>query len=116
MSPRAPHTRLFFSLSILCCCVSSLVAATSYKYGFDVTTAMKAKRQTGGFIVTKGMPRNTDGSIPARVEIRDLQQNPDKWALYILALDMMQYTDQSDETSWYGILGMSHSVHCYPDF
>lgn len=115
MSPRAPHTRLLFSLSILCCCVSTLVAATSYNYGFDVTTALKAKRQSGGIIVTQGMPLNRDGSVPLRVEIRDLQQNPDKWALYILALDMMQFTVQSDETSWYSILGTLHSVPCYPE-
>lgn len=114
MSPRAPHNRLLLSLSILCCCVSSLVVATSYNYGFDVTKAMKAKRQSGGIVVTKGMPINRDGTIPVRVEIRDLQQDPDKWALYILAMDMMQFTDQSDETSWYGILGTLHSVHCCP--
>lgn len=114
MSPRAPHTRLLCILSILCCCMVSLVAGTSYNYGFDVVNRLKVKRQSPGIIVTTGMPLNRDGGVPVRLEVRDLQQDPDRWALYILALDMMQYTDQSDQTSWYSIMGTSHSVHCYP--
>lgn len=86
----------------------SLAAGTSYKYSFDVTKGLKEKRQSGDFIVTTGMPLNQDGSAPARLEIRDLQQDPEKWTLYILALDMMQYTDQSDQTSWYAITGTLH--------
>ncbi|CAN8098897.1 unnamed protein product [Discula destructiva] len=109
MSPRRPQTRLLCHLNILCCCVISLVAGTSYDYGFDAMKGLRAKRQAGGIIVTKGMPLNRDGSVPVRLEIRDLQQDPDRWTLYLLALDMMQYTDQSDQTSWYSILGI-HGV------
>lgn len=88
----------------------SLVVGTSYNYGFEITKGLKDKRQSRGVTVTTGMPLNQDGSVPVRLEIRDLQQDPEKWALYILALDMMQYTDQSDETSWYAITGTEHNV------
>ncbi|KAJ4414265.1 hypothetical protein N0V82_008047 [Gnomoniopsis sp. IMI 355080] len=109
MSGRPSQTRLLFSLGVICCCMVSLVAGTSYNYGFDVIKGLKNKRQSGGFIVTTGMPLNADGSAPVRREIRDLQQDTDRWALYILALDMMQYTDQSDQSSWYAITGI-HGV------
>lgn len=89
---------------------------TSYDYGLDITKSLKEKRQSDGYIVTTGMPLNQNGSVPVRHEIRDLQQDPDRWVLYILALDMMQYTDQSDESSWYSITGgsylLSYELHC----
>lgn len=87
-----------------------LVLGTSYDYGFDVTAARKAKRQSGDIVVTTGMPPRDDGSIPVRPEIRTLQQDEDKWSLYILALDMLQYTAQSDPTSWFGLTGTLHCV------
>ncbi|KAJ4397126.1 hypothetical protein N0V93_001350 [Gnomoniopsis smithogilvyi] len=113
MSGRASQTRLFCSLGVICCYMICLVVGTSYNYGFEATKDLKHKRQTSDFIVTAGMPLNEDGSVPIRREIRDLQQDPDRWALYILALDMMQYTDQSDQSSWFAITGI-HGVPFEP--
>lgn len=96
------------------------VLGTSYDYGFDVTEGLKAKRaSSSSIVVTTGMPLRSNGSVPVRSEIRDLQQDTDKWSLYILALDLMQYTDQSDITSWFGIscefrsklAALSHELH-----
>lgn len=110
MSNRAPHNHRALSLTVLCCYMISLVLSTSYDYGFDATKILKAKRQSPDFIVTTGMPLNEDGSVPIRPEIRTLQQDADRWELYLLALDMMQYTDQSDPSSWFGITSMLHWV------
>jgi tyrosinase len=89
----------------------SLALGQSYDYGFDVAKAFKVKRQLeGDFIITTGVPV-TGGIVPTRPEIRDLQQDPDKWSLYVLALDMMQYTIQTDPTSWFSITG---TLHCTP--
>ncbi|KAG6363418.1 hypothetical protein INS49_008517 [Diaporthe citri] len=75
----------------------------SYDYGFDVARAYNAKRQLGGnIVVTTGMPAGP-GPVPVRQDIRDLQKDPDRWSLYILALDMMQWTEQSQPTSWFSI-------------
>jgi len=47
-----------------------------------------------------------DGGPPQpRLEIRQLQQEPDQWNLYLLALDRMQKADQSNELSYYQIAG-----------
>lgn len=110
MMPRICQTR---SLSIICCCMITLVLGTSYDYGLDVTKALKARRQTGNVTITTGMPRNPDGSVPVRREIRQLQQDTNSWDLYILALDMMQYTDQSDPTSWFSITSTFHRARLY---
>lgn len=110
MSPSVPRAHVTLSFSILCCCMISMVLGTSYDYGFDVTKAHQSKRQSDGIIVTTGMPLNEDGSVPVRPEIRDLQQDVDRWSLYVLALDMLQYTDQSEPTSWFGITSTSHQI------
>lgn len=109
MSPPAPYPCSLRNLSLLLCfCMVSLVLGQTYDYGFDVAKAFKAKRQLeGDFIITSGAPVNGE-IVPTRPEIRNLQQDPDKWSLYVLALDMMQYTVQQDPTSWFAITGMLH--------
>ena len=54
-----------------------------------------------------GNGRSDNGSVPYRLEIRDLEQNADQWNLYLLALYMMQQsTSQTDELSYYQIAGI----------
>lgn len=99
-------TRFLCMLSILCCSMMSLVLGKNYDYGVNITEELKAKRASSDtVVVTRGMPLRANGSVPVRYEIRDLQNDADKWTLYILALDMMQYTDQSVVTSWFSISG-----------
>lgn len=87
-----------------------LVLGTSYDYGLNITEGLRAKRASdGNLVVTKGMPLRSNGSVPVRYEIRDLQRDSDKWSLYLLALDLMQFTDQSVPTSWFQISGGLHS-------
>jgi tyrosinase len=87
----------------------SLALGQSYDYGFDVARAFNTKRQLGGnIVVTTGMPVRS-GPVPVRPDVRDLQKDLEKWSLYILALDMMQWTDQSYPTSWFSISG---TLHC----
>lgn len=100
-----------FIVCILWCCMVSLVVGQSYDYGFDAARSYNAKRQLGGnIVVTTGMPVDP-GPVPVRPDIRDLQKDPDKWSLYVLALDMMQWTEQSQPTSWFAIGG---TLHCAP--
>ncbi|TVY83497.1 Tyrosinase [Lachnellula suecica] len=49
---------------------------------------------------------NASGSVPLRQEVRDLQKDSTMWTLYILALDMFQYTNQSEQLSWYQVAGI----------
>lgn len=102
-------TRSLCTLSILCCFIMPLVLAKSYDYGINITEEIKAKRASSdSTLVTTGMPLRSNGSVPVRYEIRDLQKNTDKWELYILALDLMQYTDQSVISSWFSISSALH--------
>ncbi|TVY81027.1 Tyrosinase, partial [Lachnellula suecica] len=55
----------------------------------------------------KPSPAATDGSVPLRIEIRDLQANhPDQWNLYLLALDAFKSVDEKSDLSYYGIAGI----------
>ena len=66
------------------------------------------KRQSAPYVVT-GI-QHPNGSTPLRLEIRQLEQNPAMWTLYLLGLDMLQYTNQAEMLSWYQITGMAHSI------
>lgn len=75
-----------------------------YGYGFDIGPLVK--RQNEQPIVVSSLPA-VNSSMPIRPEIRELKRNSRKWNLYILALSMMQHTDQDEELSWYQITGES---------
>ncbi|KAG8165382.1 hypothetical protein KVR01_005657 [Diaporthe batatas] len=113
MSSHKQKSHGFCIVCILCCCMISLALGQSYDYKFNVAEAYHTKRQLGGsIIVTTGMPVGP-GPVPSRPDIHDLQNDQDKWTLYILALDMMQWTDQSFPTSWFAISGL-HGVPFEP--
>jgi hypothetical protein len=65
-------------------------------------------RQSGTYAIT-GIQNAAadDGSVPFRLEIRQLQSNADQWNLYLLALDRLQTVpDQNDPLSHYSISGI----------
>lgn len=72
-------------------------------YVYNVPPALVKRRS--GPIITTGAPL-INGSVPLRLEIRQLQQKSDQWTLYLLALDWLQFQPQTDELSWYGINGI----------
>lgn len=96
--------RLRLSLAVpLLCLAQSLVVGqlTGYNYGPEAN--LRIRRQ-----LTQP-PREVVGEkndIRVRQEIRELEQDRDVWTLYILSLSMMQFTDMSTETSWFGISGL----------
>ncbi|KAK8139858.1 hypothetical protein PG984_000981 [Apiospora sp. TS-2023a] len=83
-------------------------ADARYDYGRDVRRALQ-KRQAAQPAITTGAPR-VNGTIPLRMEIRQLEQHHEQWSLYILALDWMQFTSQDDPYSWYRMAG----IHAAP--
>ncbi|KAI9775145.1 MAG: hypothetical protein M1839_001396 [Geoglossum umbratile] len=50
--------------------------------------------------------RGQNGSVPLRLEIRELQRNPDLLNLYILGLDRLQSVDQKQLLSYYQLSGI----------
>jgi len=53
-----------------------------------------------------GIPLNKSALVPQRLEIRQLQENPLQWNLYLLAMAQYQSIDQSDMISYYQIAGI----------
>ena len=49
---------------------------------------------------------DTNGAVPNRIEIRDLQSNNVPWNLYLMALNRFQSMDQSDMLSYYQVSGI----------
>ncbi|KAK0618206.1 hypothetical protein B0T17DRAFT_509756 [Bombardia bombarda] len=85
---------------------SVLAQYTPYDYRFDVN--QKVKRQVGQPFIVRGAG---SGAVQLRQEIRQLQQDTDQWTLYILGLSLLQFTDQTSPTSWYGLTGIHGIPH-----
>lgn len=83
----------------------------SSTYNYGISTAEIVRRQSAGIFSTTATVtgihtgKGPNDSVPLRPNILDMQQDSDLWTLYILALDMMQYTDQSQLFSWYQVAG-----------
>ena|SRR6266566_3425698 len=84
--------------------LAAVGASLPYDYGFDVAGAVRRQVESPTPFVAKGL-RGVNGSLPLRLEIGQLQQQQEKWTLYLLGLSMMQYTDQSQLLSYYQIAG-----------
>ncbi|KAJ2892941.1 uncharacterized protein MKZ38_009199 [Zalerion maritima] len=96
-------------LLAFCALAQSALAdsAGGYDYGFDVDISNDQTDRTRiGHVVSK---RAFNDHIVSRQEIRKLQESPDAWTLYILALDAIHWRDQSDSLSFYQIAGI-HAV------
>ncbi|KAI0842135.1 Di-copper centre-containing protein [Hypoxylon sp. FL0890] len=97
--------RVYFIIGLLfSLVVADFVQSGRYDYGFNADLRLRKRGPTQSRIVT-GSPR-LDGQIPLRPDIRDLQKDEDRWNLYILALNYMQFTDQDSPFSWYQITGI----------
>ncbi|KAK4193361.1 putative tyrosinase [Podospora australis] len=81
---------------------------TAYNYGFDVGSRVKRQLAQPLRVVVRG---EGGGVVQVRREIREMEQDQKLWTLYILGVSMMQYTDQSSPTSWYGITGIHGMPH-----
>lgn len=58
------------------------------------------------FLAITGTQPNGTGSVPQRLEIRRLQQDPYQWNLYLLGLNRFQNMNQSTQSSYYQIAGI----------
>ncbi|KAK2629543.1 hypothetical protein QTJ16_000363 [Diplocarpon rosae] len=54
----------------------------------------------------KPSPIPADGSLPSRLEIRQLQKNDKQWGLYLLGLDAFKNLNETSDLSYYGIAGI----------
>lgn len=113
--------RLCAIASAFICCLVSPTAGSQYDYGFNVHARLSRrfyeKHNTGvngqkPFVVS-GLGGHRNGTMPPRQEIRRMENDTDLWTLYILGLNMMQYTDQSNFLSYYQIAGTSPRSLCF---
>ncbi|EQL01216.1 hypothetical protein G6O67_000099 [Ophiocordyceps sinensis] len=95
-----------------CTCTALAALGSGYDFGIDVSRWSR-RRDAASPIVVGKLPLALNGSIPRRLEVRQLKADPYKWDLFILALSMLQNADQDDPLSWYQIAGI-HGVPFKP--
>ena len=106
------HNTVLVLILLLCSAVITSAQPAERKfqrYNYGKLSGKLTKRQEASpsFQAATGAPviLNDDGSMPVRKEIRELEKDKDTWTLYLLALEAMQNTDQTDPLSWYNIAG-----------
>ncbi|TVY93845.1 Tyrosinase [Lachnellula willkommii] len=90
-------------------CIQSTYADDHGSYNYDsvrnlARNPIVPRQSTQNFYPVTGPASN--GTVVLRQEIRELQKNQTLWTLYVLALDILQYTNQTDMLSWYQIGGI----------
>lgn len=109
---RLSAARFLAGASVLVGYFLAPVVGNAYDYGFDVAEHLSRRSFSSPYgadnpFVVGGLGGDRNGTMPARQEIRQMEKNTDMWTLYILGLNMMQYTDQSHLLSYYQIAGQS---------
>ncbi|KAH4248442.1 hypothetical protein HBI24_137470 [Parastagonospora nodorum] len=90
--------------------VWSLFATISTGDPVDTYTGLQS-RQSSVSVVSGISWRDEHGNVAVRREARDLKANhPEQWSLYLLGLSSLQWLDQSDPLSYYGLA----SIHGRP--
>ncbi|POR34505.1 Tyrosinase [Tolypocladium paradoxum] len=100
---------------LVCSALSTLFAlacAQAYDFGVDLSRLTRRQDATAPIVIGK-LPLAANGSVPLRLEVRQMKTYPHKWDLFILALSMFQSADQNDPLSWYQIAGI-HGVPFVP--
>ena len=64
--------------------------------------------QQAGIFSVIGAASLGDGSVHPRLELRELEKNPDQWNIFLLGLKRFQEVDMSDKLSYYQIAGTYH--------
>lgn len=78
-----------------------------YDFGFDIESL--TRRRDEDRVIVGSLPLATNGSVPHRLEIRQMRKDTYQWDLFILALSMFQSVKQSDPLSWYQVAGQFSS-------
>ncbi|RFU71953.1 tyrosinase precursor [Trichoderma arundinaceum] len=81
--------RLLISISWVLSFFISLAFAQDYDFGVDVVSLTRRQDPNAPIVVSR-LPLAANGSIPLRLEIRDVKTDKYRWDLYILALSMFQ--------------------------
>ncbi|KAM0516939.1 hypothetical protein ACHAPE_005051 [Trichoderma viride] len=100
--------RLFLLLAWVLQSIISGVSSKDYDFGVDLISLTRRQDPNAPIVVSR-LPLAANGSIPLRLEIRDVQADKYKWDLYVLALSMFQSVSQDDPLSYYQVAGI-HGV------
>ncbi|KFA64002.1 hypothetical protein S40285_05491 [Stachybotrys chlorohalonatus IBT 40285] len=104
--------RLALLLSIWFCLCPLLALGQTYDYGLPFEE-LAPRRSADSQVIIGRLPSHEDGSVPLRLEIRQLHKKTEQWNLFILAMNFLQALDQDDPLSWYQIAGI-HGVPFQP--
>lgn len=98
--------KMLFHLMILdfaaLCAASPLLEHRVDDIPFVPDLKIDRRQSSGGLTAVTGI---TGLGTPARLEIRQLEQNTDQWNLYLLGLDRMMKVNESEKLSYYQIAG-----------
>lgn len=88
----------------------SHAVAQSYDFGTDLNVLTRRQDIDAPIIVGR-LPLAPNGTVPLRREIRQLRADRYHWDLFILAMSILHYVEETDPMSWYQLAGQ----FCYQE-
>lgn len=115
---RTEFTRCFSLFSLLCFFSFAHARALTCRQNSHLIENILEPRVTqsddngGPTFAIQGVGAVSGDSVHPRLEIRQLEKNPDQWNVYLLGLHRFQMINQTDKLSYFQIAGMSRSSNC----
>jgi hypothetical protein len=107
--------QLLFVVGLLCSSAQSRIVV-GHRRHHDVTnvyTLSRRQNTTAAFYPVLGIAGLGVDTTQPRLEIRELQRNPDLFNLYLLGLQRWQSTNQDDKLSYFQVAGVKKTfVRC----
>jgi tyrosinase len=101
--------RLLLVLSLLCSSTESTIVR-AHRRRHTVTNLHSHIRRQDDIYPVLGVREHGLNNTAPRLEIRELQRNPDLFNLYLLGLQRWQNTSQDEKLSYFQIAGMYAST------
>lgn len=99
--------QLLFIVGLLCSSTQSKIVRAHRRQHIVTNIHAHIRRQDNIYPVL-GIPGQGVNTTAPRLEIRELQRNPDLFNVYLLGLQRWQNASQDDKFSYFQVAGTSH--------
>ena len=100
-------------LASFCFSISHASTINSNRRRFELDERIASERRQANATArypVQGIKGHGNTAIHPRLEIRELERNPDQFNVYLLGMQRFQSVDQNDRLSYFRVAGMFYAI------